>query len=287
MKARMKSRKEFPSGNLVLLAPPDTFIPRRFENMQCSAVRYDELLASLQRLRGRLYLADGAIMPGQLTAGRRHRLPGDEQAWHVLALDEFGEVAGCSRYLAHPNTIPFHKLSVRGAALATSLEWGELFRAAVAAEIEQARRRGVAYVEVGGWALSPKMRRTREALRIALATFGLARALGGCIGITTATRRHCSADILRRMGGRSLHIDRVDLPAYYDRQYGCDMEVLRFDSIQANPRVDSWVNDFCAHWLTAPVIRTEPVHAMQLSPVQFSPAASARPFGESLTLAVQ
>ncbi len=273
----MKPRKEFPSGKLALLAPPDTFIPRRFENVQSSAVRHDELLASLQRLRGRLYLADGAIVPGQLTADRRHRLPGDEQAWHVLALDECGEVAGCSRYLAYPNTVPFHKLTVRGSALATSLEWGQLFRAAVAEEMEQARRRGVAYVEVGGWALSPKMRRTREALRIALATFGLARALGGCIGITTATRRHCSSDILRRIGGRSLHIDRVDLPAYYDRQYGCDMEVLRFDSIHANPRVDSWVNDFCAHWLKAPVIRREAVSLEQLSPMQFSQVQLSRP----------
>jgi hypothetical protein len=255
----MKSchNKEFPSTRLVLLAPPEAFVPRRFENVRASASRYDQLLASLQRLRGRVYLEDGAIAPSQLASGGRHLLPGDEHAWHVVALDEAGEVAGCSRYLAHPNTVPFHRLSVRHAALADSAQWGEMFRGAVAQEVELARRRGVAYVEVGGWALAPKLRRTREALRVALATFGLARALGGCIGITTATRRHCSSDILRRIGGRSLHVNQVDLPAYYDPQYGCQMEVLRFDSIQASPRFEPWVSDLCTHWLQAPVIRVE------------------------------
>jgi hypothetical protein len=190
----MKSRhkREFPPGRLVLLAPPDAFVPRRFENVQRSGTRHSELLAGVQRLRGHLYLKDGAIGPRHIAADGRHRLAGDEQAWHVLSLDEHGDVAGCSRYLAHPNSVPFHKLAVRNAAVATSLEWGAHFRDVVTVEVERARRRGVAYVEVGGWALASKLRRTREGLRIALATYGLARALGGCIGITTATRRHCS-----------------------------------------------------------------------------------------------
>ena len=166
-----------------------------------------------------------------------------------------GEVAGCSRYLAHPNTIGFHRLMVRNAAIASSLEWGTMFRGAVAQEMERARRRGVAYVEVGGWALTPKLRRTREALRLALATYGLARALGGCIGIATATQRHCSSEILRRIGGRRLHLDQIDFPPYYDPQYGCEMEVLRFDSIQPSPCFEPWVNDLSSYWLRASVIR--------------------------------
>jgi hypothetical protein len=286
----MKSRhkKEFPPGRLVLLAPPEAFVPRRFENVQSCPTRHAELLAGLQRLRGSLYLKDGAIRPRQLAEDGRHYLPGDEQAWHVVALDERGEVAGCSRYLAHPNSVPFHRLAVRNAALASSLEWGVPFRTMVAGEIERARRRGVAYVEVGGWALAPKLRRTREALRVALATYGLARALGGCIGITTATRRHCSADILRRIGGQPLHVNQVDLPPYFDPQYGCEMEVLRFDSIQAGPRFEAWISSLCAYWLTAPVIRAEAPSYVAAPP---SPSRLAAPlawgFEENLAYAVQ
>lgn len=253
MKAHHK--KDFPAGRLILLAPAEAFVPRRFENVDINAGRHDELLAGLQRLRGKLYLADGAIGPHQLAPDGRHRLPDDEHAWHVLSLDERGEVAGCSRYRAHPNTVSFNRLMVRNSAVAASLEWGSMFRSAVAHEIEQARRRGVAYVEVGGWALTPKLRRTREALRLALATYGLARVLGGCVGIATATQRHCSSEILRRIGGRRLHLDQIDLPPYFDPQYGCEMEVLRFDSVEPSPRFEAWVNDLSSYWLTAPVIR--------------------------------
>src|SRR6185437_8001354 len=107
---------------------------------------------------------------------------------------------------------------------------------------------------------------TREALRIALATYGLARAMGGCIGITTATRRHCSSEILRRIGGQSLRGNGGELPPYFDPQYGCEMEVLRFDSMQANPRFESWINDLCSAWLTAPVIRREPQRKNTFAP---------------------
>jgi hypothetical protein len=281
--------KEFPSGRLVLLAPADTFVPRRFENVQCDGRRHQELLAAVQRLRGTLYLDDGAIGADRLTADGRHCLAGDEHAWHVVALDRHGQVAGCSRYLAHPNTIPFHRLSVRHAALAASRQWGTLFRDAVAQDVERARSRGVSYVEVGGWALSPKLRRSREALRIALATYGLARALGGCIGITTATRRHCSSEILRRIGGQSLHANQQVLPAYHDPQYGCEMEVLRFDSIQPDPRFESWVNDLCSHWLTAPVIRMEATRpAFSFSIANLAAATQAAwAFEDNLALAVQ
>jgi hypothetical protein len=111
----------------------------------------------------------------------------------------------------------------------------------VESEIELARHRGIAFVEVGGWALVPEWRRSMEALRIALATYSLARTLGGCIGIATATHRHGSSSILRRMGGRPLKAGGIDLPSYYDPRYGCDIEALRFDSSDPNPRFERWI----------------------------------------------
>ena len=125
------------------------------------------------------------------------------------------------------------------------------------AEIESAKQRGIAYVEVGGWALAPKMRFTAEALRIVLATYSLARILGGCIGIGTVTRRHHSASILRRIGGRALRESESELPHYFDPQYACDMEVLCFDSAAPNPRYEVWIEEMCQYMLTAAVIHGE------------------------------
>jgi hypothetical protein len=36
--------------------------------------------------------------------------------------------------------------------------------------------------------------------------------------------------MLKRMGGRPLSVAGVTLPAYFDPDYGCEMEILRFDS---------------------------------------------------------
>lgn len=278
--------RQLPPGRLVLLAPEGAFIPRRFENIECDARRHEDLLAGIQRLRGRLYLQDGAIASRQVAADGRHQLAGDEGAWHVVTLDEQGRVAGCARYLAHPNSIAFHKLTVRNSALAHSAQWGDAFREAVAGDMQRAHRRGVAYAEVGGWALAPELRRTREALRIALATYGLARALGGCIGITTATLRHCSSTILRRIGGESLRANQMELPRYFDPQYGCEMEVLRFDSIQSAGRLEGWLSELTEQWVTAPVIRASSnrLPAMR-TPALPSPARS-RPSLWNLDLAL-
>jgi hypothetical protein len=151
--------------------------------------------------------------------------------------------------------VHFSQLGIREAALAHSKEWGDALRSSIDAGVAEARSRGVAFVEVGGWALDPAMRRTAEAVRIALATYSLARLLGGCIGITTATRRHCSAAILRKIGGDSLRINQVELPPYFDPQYECEMEMLRFDSERPNPRFEPWIEDLRSHLMSALVVQ--------------------------------
>ena len=138
-----------------------------------------------------------------------------------------------------------------------SREWGVALRKAVESDIALARKRSIDFVEVGGWALAPEYRCSAEALRIALATYSLARILGGCIGIGTVTHRHGSSSVLRRIGGRPLSSKGIELPTYFDPQYGCDMEVLRFDSSLPNPRFESWITDLGNHLQCVPVIRRE------------------------------
>jgi hypothetical protein len=248
--------QDAPHSRLILLAPPNAGIPGSFARVETSSQHHERLLRGVQRLRAKLYTDEGAIRDSEVSRDGRHRQPVDQRAWHLLSLDRNGEVCGCSRYIAHPNTVAFSQLGVRKAALAHSGEWGMPLRTAIDAEVGEARRRGIAYVEVGGWALDPAMRRSTEALRIALATFSLARILGGCVGITTATTRNCSAAILRKIGGRPLEVGKVELPPYYDPQYECEMELLRFDSAQPNPRFESWIEDLRHYLITTLVVQS-------------------------------
>jgi hypothetical protein len=58
----------------------------------------------------------------------------------------------------------------------------------------------------------------------------MGRALGGAVGICTATTRNNSNSILRRIGGRPLAIQGFTIPQYYDSRYGCEIDIVTFDS---------------------------------------------------------
>jgi hypothetical protein len=97
------------------------------------------------------------------------------------------------------------------------------------------------FAELGGWALDEEIRGSAEALRFALATYAFWQMMGEAVCLTTATHRHCSASILRRIGGRPLTHQGVDLPVYYDPHYECKMEILKFYSWNPNPKYAVWI----------------------------------------------
>ncbi|MGH9667724.1 MAG: hypothetical protein ACRD9L_25180, partial [Bryobacteraceae bacterium] len=153
--------------------------------MDADVDKYEWLLAQAQRLRGRVYLEDGAIEARQLTADGRHVQKSDRASWHLLSVNESEQVLGCARYREHENRVPFRTLGVGQSALAKCKIWGPLLRSAVEHELVVARERDVPYVELGGWALSAELRCTTEAMRMVMAVYGLAQLLGGALGIST------------------------------------------------------------------------------------------------------
>jgi len=230
------------SRKWVLLSPSNTVVPDCFGPVTAEAAQRDQLLAAMQRLRGRIYLEDGAIEAGHLTDGR-HRVDLDEGSWHLLVVDEDDQVRGCVRFHAYPEATRFSELNVARSPLAYSAQWGGKLRGAVESELALSRRLDLPCVEIGGWALAEEIRGTSEAVRMALAMYSLSQALGGSVGISTVTRRHCSASILRRIGGNSLKYDGLELPPYDDPQFKCEMEVLRFYSWAPNPRYEVWIEE--------------------------------------------
>jgi hypothetical protein len=239
----------------MILAPAEGEVPDTFLQVEEDANLHETLLAQMQTLRGARYLKDGAITAPELSSDGRHRLPVDEKSWHLLVLNRGGSVCGGARFRRTSNRIGFSELGVGASSMAQSDLWGMKLRAAVEADLELARRRDVAYFEFGGWAVAEEYCCTTEALRIALGLYSLSRSFGGGVGITAATRRNHSSSILRRIGGRSLATDGVELPHYYDPQYSCEMEILRFESDSPNPRYEVWIEEIRAHLFTAPVVR--------------------------------
>jgi hypothetical protein len=239
---------------LVVLPPARVSAPDVFRNSELDSEWHDRLVAEMQRFRGMVYLQDGAIQRSELTADGRHVQPVDARSWHVLSLDRENRVCACLRYVDETRAGGFDDLWIRHAALSGVPALGRKFRSAVETGLRTARHIGMGFGEVGGWAVGEAHRRTIEPLRIILATYGLLRLLGGAMGVATATFRHESAPILRRIGLTSLMTGGEEMPAYYDPHYGCQMEVLQFDSRHPAPKYEGWVSELAADLAVAPVI---------------------------------
>ena len=198
----------------LLLLAPSAPVPGLFQNLETDSLSHAQLIREMQTLRGSVYLQDGAIGRHELTAEGLHETAEDERSWHLLTLDRNRRVSGCLWYLEHASDVRVDQLRVRHTPLARG-GWREKLWSRVEAELARARRFGLNYIEAGGWAVSPESRCTTEGLLLALGSFSLARLRGDCLGISTATVRHCSSSILRRLGGAPLKAGDATVPRYY------------------------------------------------------------------------
>lgn len=239
--------------SLVLLAPPEASVPVSFTSVLHDPELHGLLLHQAQALRGAVYLEDGAIDRPHLVNGR-HIVNSDAKSWHLLVMDEANRVCGCTRYRRHPGVVEFSGVAASESSLALCPEWGHRVKAAVEDEMALSRSLNLPFIEIGGWALSPDIRGTVEALRMVLAAYAFFRALGGAVGLATATVRHSSSSILKRIGGRPLRHRGLSIPSYQDKQYGCWMEMLSFYSWAPNPRYDFWIREIGAEIEAVPVI---------------------------------
>jgi hypothetical protein len=189
-------------SRIVLLAPISASIA--FSRVFVDGARHQRLLSSAQQLRGRIYLRDAAIKPLELSAAGLHIQAADALSWHVLTIDQHETVTGCLRYRQHEMGMVFSKLCLSRSPIAESLRWGPLVPTAIQAQINSAARCRLSYVELGGWGISEALRRRADAIRMVLSVYALARITGGALAVTTATERHNSASILRRMGAGAL-----------------------------------------------------------------------------------
>jgi hypothetical protein len=225
---------------LRILAPTLSDVPGALSNARIDPTLHSDLIYAIQLLRGSVY-KEYAPVANQLLPDGRHYLESDSKSWHILLLQDTCEqqIAGCVRYRQIQG---YEELAASQSTLAHSHRYGPILRAAIERDITTTSNAGMHYAEVGMWALRPEVRCSSAAVNLALMMFVLAEHLGGGLGITTATTRHHSACILRRLGGRRL----AGLPAYYDPRYGCVIEVRRFALADLDSRFASRVKQLGA-----------------------------------------
>jgi hypothetical protein len=220
----------------VLLAPSGAAVPDKFKNRREDTRSHADLLGDLQRLRGRVYLEDGAIKQQQLTSDGRHVMEIDAKSWHVMVVEPSGSISGCIRYTPYPAFVDFEALGVAKTPVARAESSRDWFYSAIAGHIKEARDTGITFAETGGWAITDELRCSSAALHLAVGSYALAEVLGSCISVATATCRHASASILRRIGGDSLRWNGMEAATYWDTRYQCEMEILVFRSAVPNPK---------------------------------------------------
>ena len=241
-------------GTLVLLAPVAAAVPETFNVVDVAPAQHANLLTRLQRMRGQVYLRDGAIAANQLTADGCHVQRADSTSWHVLSVQPDGAVAACARLRVHAPDAALDALGIWSSALAQSASWARRVRRAIEGDLSLAQRRDVSYVEFGGWAVDAEYRGTTQALTTAMSTYALGECFGGFLGVTTATLRHCSSRMLRKLGGHSFTDDGEQLPSYFDPQFECEMELLRFDSHLPSRRYGPRVAEVARALWNVPVV---------------------------------
>jgi hypothetical protein len=262
------------SRPLIVLAPRGSDLTP-FADAAVNKYLYDEALAGVQRFRGGVYLGEGNLTSSNLSPDGRHIQAADHKSWHLLTLDQTGEVQACGRVFIHEDGVCFDDLTASHSALARSEVWGQPLRRSVESEIRIARRRGFRFGELGGWAVARGMRCTTEAVRLVLACYAFGQLLGGVMGIGTVGIRHHSSSILRRLGGRPLTMHGTELPNYYEPLYRSELEILRFDSSTPNPRY-AWSIEQCRAWFRqVPVICGEATGAWKTSLVQLNTALAS------------
>ena len=241
----LSGRRKRQLRNHTLLAPLTWHQEHRFRDLVVDPSAHEEMIGAVQRFRGRSYLEDGALHASQLTTDGRYCQPMDKNSWQLIAQDDMGEVISCARYYPIPEP-RFEATIVSKSALANSPEWRAKVMGVVENSISRASKRGATFAELGGWCVANSVRNSAQALHTVLLMFALGEILGGTVGLSTATKRHSSSSILQRLGARRAGLNGEVLPAYFEPQFDCEMELLQFDSLHPAERYASQVSEYCS-----------------------------------------
>jgi hypothetical protein len=185
-------------------------------------------------------------------------MPGDDSSWHLIRVCGKGKMMGCARILVHPENAGFSSLRLAKSALAKDPYWFKKVRWTIEAEIAAARREKLNLVEPGGWVLEERFRGTSEATAIALSAFAWTQLVGECLAYVTATVKHDSSSMLRRLGGDSVYFAGNPVPRYYEPRFQCEMELIKIESRTLNSKFEAMLAPLRESLCLSTVLQPEP-----------------------------
>jgi hypothetical protein len=206
-----------------------------------SIAEHCDAFSEIQRFRGRVYVADSAIPASALDEKGRHSQDFDFENYHLCLRNLEGQIRGCFRLRLHPLGAAIRDLKLYDVIERMPRELADLSYGALAAVFELSSREGIRIGEVGGWAIDEKLRHHCAATLLPFAAWALYQVIGNAMVVASATTRHHSSAILKRMGGFALMYGGTKSPRFVDDFHGCELELLGFDSRRPHPKYEKLV----------------------------------------------
>jgi hypothetical protein len=235
--------KRFGGSFFGILAPRGATVPAELVTVALDAESYASFIAAIQRFRGAVYVAEGAIRPQDLDEQGRHQATADYESWHFFLLNADSAISGCVRITMYPERVRCADLRLSSLIARMEADQAARYEAAVQAYLETTFAAGYKIGEIGGMAVDEPDRKTSRPLILIGACWALGQLLGDHRGLASTTTRHHAATLLRRYGAYSLTCAGLELRRFYDSYHGCDMEILAIDPQRTTPAVEPTVLD--------------------------------------------
>lgn len=209
---------------------------------------YDARLARIRRLRGKVFLADGAVTQEHLDESGSYHTSLDHRAWHIYLAGNDGEVPACCTLMLHRNVVEVQELRISELLCHIQDDRRGLYESAIQSLIREAARLNVGFGEAAAWAIDQKFRNHCASMMMIIASWPLYQTLGNAIIIGAPTSRHHTSSIEKRMGGFPLALQGSPLGPFHDAPHGCDMEFVWFDSQRPLSRFAQIISEMRSHF---------------------------------------
>lgn len=239
---------------------PDCVIGERFSGL----AEHKAAVSEVQRFRGRVYLADGAIPGSALDEQGRHYQEFDFENYHLCLRDLEWRIRACFRLRLHEPGADILDLKVNDVIEHWPTGTAVLCYRALASLFELSWRQQLRIGEVGAWAVDEELRYARASILLPFAAWSLYQLIGDAIVFASATTRHHCSAILKRVGGFQLAHGGEQLPPFRDAYLGGEIELLGFDSRRPHPKYDKIVADLKRLLLTKVHTTAPPVSNRQI-----------------------
>jgi len=212
-----------------------------------SSDEYEQLLAEVQRLRGRVAAAEGVNF-SMLDASGRLVHASDRRSWIVVLRADDGHVSGTLRVTVHKSGCVVDDLDAVSSLMFVDPVWKTRGRQMLLSFLQRAHRARVCVAETGGWVLEESIRRGMKGALLALSGWALTRLLGGARILGVVTMKGGASRLTRYLGGVELCDAYGSMPPYFDHRYGSTMEFVEFDSRRVNPIFEASVSGLCEYF---------------------------------------